>query len=241
MGMEQQVGSNLAFTLFYVGSHGLDLTYPTNINAPSYTALSSSDTSTCGSGISSTTCTSPYPIYQGIGGNLYQAISNYHSLQASVTKRLSQGFSASFNYVWSHMLDDQDSSGWGTHGGPQPIQQQSTLQFNRAYTNYGPSNFDVRNQFKGYAVYDLPFGHGRTFLNHSWLADETIGGLQISGIVIMSSGNPFQVYSANTDYAGTSQFPNRTGISPIPVGGRTLAAWYNPQEPAFSVPPVEIS
>lgn len=234
LGVEQQVGANVAFTISYVASHGLNLTYPTNINAPSYTALSSNDTSTCGSGVASATCTSPYPLYQGISGNLYEAISNYDSLQATLTKRLSNGFSASFNYVWSHMLDDQDSSGWGTHAGPQPIQEQSTLQFNRAYTNYGPSNFDVRNQFKGYAVYDLPFGHGRAFLNNNWLADETIGGLQISGTVVISSGNPFTVYANENNYAGTSQYPNYTGASKVPAGGHTLAEWFNPA--AFSDP-----
>ncbi len=234
LGIEQQVGANVAFTLSYVGSHGYNLTFPTNLNAPDYTRLSSSDTSTCGSGVSSATCTSEFPIYQGIGGNLYQAISNYHSLQAVITKRLSTGFSASFNYVWSHMLDDQDSSGWGTHAGPQPNQQESTLQFNRAYANYGPSNFDTRNQFKGYAVYDLPFGRGRSFFNKNLLADEVIGGFQLSGTVVISSGNPFQVYGNENTYAGASQYPDLTGISPIPRGGRTLAEWYNPE--AFSDP-----
>ncbi len=234
LGIEQQVANNVAFTISYVASHGFNLTFPVNINAPSETNLSPSNTSTCGNGVASATCTEQFPIYLGIGGNLYQAISNYDSLQTTITKRLSNGFSASFNYVWSHMLDDQDSSGWGTHAGPQPLQHESTLQFNRAYLNYGPSNFDVRNQFKGYAVYDLPFGHGRAFLNKSWLADETIGGLQVSGTLIISSGNPFTVFANNSTYSGASQYPNYTGGTTIPQGGRTLAQWYNPT--AFSDP-----
>jgi hypothetical protein len=233
LGIEQQIGTNIAATLSYVGSHGFNLTMPSNINAVPETALFSGNTSGCGKG-STVNCYRPYPIYQSINGNLYIAISNYHSLQATITKRLSNGFSTSFNYTWSHMLDDQDSSGWGTHAGPQPLQHESTLTVNRAYLNYGPSNFDVRNSFKGYAVYDLPFGHGRQFLNKSWLVDETLGGLQISGTVVIASGNPFTVYATDPTYAGASQYPNKTGASVLPPGGRTIANWYNPA--AFSDP-----
>ncbi len=45
-------------------------------------------------------------IYQSISGSTNNAISNYNSLQASVTKRMTNGLSLSFNYVWSHLLDD---------------------------------------------------------------------------------------------------------------------------------------
>ena len=101
----------------YVGSHGFNLTFPTNINAVPLNQLSSSDTSDCGTG-STVNCAVPYPIYQQINGNLYQAISNYNALQMTITKRMQHGFSYSANYTWSHFLDDQDSSGWGTHAGP---------------------------------------------------------------------------------------------------------------------------
>jgi len=234
VGVERQLATNLAGTLTYVGSHGRNLTFPTNINGVPETALSSSDTSGCGSG-SSTNCAEPFPIYQGISGNLYQAISNYNSLQASITKRLATGLSFSFNYTWSHMLDDQDSSGWGSHSGPQNYQHLSTLTLNQASKNYGPSNFDVRNAFKGYVVYQLPFGKGRMFLNQSTLLDEVIGGWQTSATIIELSGNPFQLSATNNDYDGTTAYPNRVpGVSTTPPGGRTRTEWYNPK--AFSNP-----
>ncbi len=56
--------------------------------------------------------------------------------------------------------------------------------------NYSNSNFDVRNAFKGYAVYQLPFGRGKQFLNSSRLLDEAVGGWQISGTVVLQTGNP---------------------------------------------------
>jgi hypothetical protein len=64
-----------------------------------------------------------FPNYQGFSGasTRTNAISNYNSLQASITKRMSSGLSLSFNYVWWHILDELDSSGWGSRAGPQAI------------------------------------------------------------------------------------------------------------------------
>jgi hypothetical protein len=231
---ERQLSPNMVFTLSYVGSHGFNLTFPTNLNAIALGQLSSNDTLGCGTG-STVNCAEQFPIYDAINGNLYQAISNYNSLQATVTKRLSHGLSFSANYVWSHMLDDQDSSGWGTHAGPQPYQYASTLKENNANKNYGPSNFDVRNTAKGFVVYQLPFGKGRQFLNNNWFEDEVVGGFQVSGTVILSAGNPYQVTSPGYTYQNAgSQYVNLTGVSEKPAGGRTHAEWYNPA--AFSFP-----
>jgi len=232
-GMEWQLSTNMVATMSYVGSHGLNLTFPTNLNAVPENELSSSDTSNCGTG-SPVNCAVAYPIYQQINGNLYQAISNYNSLQTTVTKRLQHGVSFSANYTWSHFLDDQDSSGWGTHAGPQPYQYASTLTVNNASKNYGPSNFDVRNAFKGFLVYQLPFGKGRTYLNKNWFEDLTLGGWQIAPAVIISSGNPFQVTATSNTYQNAgSQYPNFSGVSPRPAH-RTIANWYNPE--AFTNP-----
>jgi Carboxypeptidase regulatory-like domain len=226
-GMEWQLSTNTVATMSYVGSHGLNLTFPTNINAVPLNQLSSSDTSGCGTG-STVNCAVPYPIYQQINGNLYQAISNYNSLQTTITKRLQHGFSFSANYTWSHFLDDQDSSGWGTHAGPTPYQYASTLTANNASKNYGNSNFDVRNSFKGFVVYQLPFGKGKPFLNKNWFEDILVGGWQVSGTVIVASGNPFQVYATDNTYQNAgSQYPSWSGVSPRPAH-RGIAEWYNP-------------
>jgi hypothetical protein len=223
--MERQLGANYVATLAYVGSHGFNLTFPTDLNAVPENELSSNNTQF-----------RPFSNYQGITGNLYQAISNYNSLQATITKRFTSGLSLSFNYVWSHMLDDQDSSGWGSHSGPQNYQHSSSLTLNQSSRNYGPSNFDVRNAFKGYVVYELPFGRGKAFLNNNTLLDQVIGGWQLSGTIVESSGNPFQVFANGNTYTHAgSQYPNRNpAVSIRPQGGRTYNEWYNPA--AFLAP-----
>ncbi|HSY35577.1 MAG TPA: carboxypeptidase-like regulatory domain-containing protein [Acidobacteriaceae bacterium] len=226
-GMDWALNTNTVATMSYVGSHGLNLTFPTNINAVPLNQLSSSDTSGCGTG-STVNCAEPYPIYQQINGNLYQAISNYNALQVTITKRMQHGFSFSANYTWSHFLDDQDSSGWGTHAGPQKYQYASTLTANNASKNYGNSNFDVRNAFKGFVVYQLPFGKGQRYLNKNWFEDVTIGGWQVSGTFIASSGNPFQVFATDNTYQNAGvQYPSFSGLSTRPAH-RSIAEWYNP-------------
>jgi hypothetical protein len=143
---------------------------------------------------------------------------------------MTHGLSLSFNYVWSHMLDDMDSSGWGSRGGPQPYQIA-----NNPAANYSNSNFDVRNAFKGYAVYQLPFGRGKQFLNNSQLLDEAVGGWQVAGTVILQTGNPFSVYGTQNTFAlAGSSYPNRIpGVSTTPAN-RSINNWFNPA--AFSQP-----
>ncbi len=53
------------------------------------------------------------------------------------------GCNSMCNYVWSHMLDSIDSSGWGSSSGNDYYQRSYDVG-----ANYGASNFDIRNSFK---------------------------------------------------------------------------------------------
>jgi carboxypeptidase family protein len=214
LSVQRALATDFVAEVAYVASHGSNLNFPTDINQVPQSKWSSNDSAF-----------RPYPLFQGISGSTNNAISNYNSLQASITKRMTHGLSLSFNYVWSHMMDDQDSSGWGSRGGTQDYQNA----FNPA-ANYSNSNFDVRHAFKGYAVYQLPFGKGKQFLSGSRLLDEVVGGWQLAGTVILQSGNPFTVYGNQPNYslAGT-QFPNwNPGVNWRPSGGSNRKEWFNP-------------
>jgi len=197
--IQRAIGTNLVTQLAYVGSHGYNLAFPTDLNQVPENRLSSNDTQY-----------RPYPQYSGIGGSTNNAISNYNSLQAEVQKRMSSGVTFNVSYVWSHFLDDQDSSGWGSRGGPQDWQIA-----NDPSANYSNSNFDVRNAFKGFVVYELPFGKGKRWLSQNSLLGEAVGGWQVSGTLVLMSGNPFTVYGTQSTYAQAgSQFPNwNPGVS----------------------------
>lgn len=204
----------------YVASHGFHLSFPVDINQVPEDQLGPNDSPSA----------LPYPIYQSITGDTYNAISNYNSLQLSLEKRLSSGLTFEFNYVWSHFLDDQDSSGYGGAAGTQTVQ--------RSYNpsaSYGSSNFDVRNAFKGRIVYELPFGTGKMFVNKSRLLDALIGGWQASGTILLSTGSPFTpiISGSNNSYSQAGDwYPNKIG-NPIPLH-QSINEWFNPS--AFTLP-----
>jgi hypothetical protein len=218
--LQHTLGTNMVAELAYVGSHGFNLNFPVDINQVPESQLGPNDSPN----------SRPYPIYQSISGSTNNAISNYNSLQASITKRLTSGLSFNFNYVWSHFLDDQDSSAEGGIAGTQIFQNSYSPS-----ANYGSSNFDVRNALKGNIVYELPFGENKMFLNKSRWLDGVIGGWQASSTILLSSGQPFTPYIGgnNNSYsqAGT-WYPNLIG-NPKPAH-RSINNWYDPS--AFALP-----
>jgi hypothetical protein len=52
--------------------------------------------------------------------------------------------------------------------------------------------------FKAFGVYDLPFGHGRKYLNNNKVLDEGIGGWTLSLTWLGQGGNPFTPYMSDS-------------------------------------------
>ncbi len=214
--MQRQLGSDFSFQMAYVGSHGYNLVFPSSINQLTLANLGKGQ------------AFRPFPQFTNLGGYQVGAISNYNSLQISANKRLSHGISFDTNYVWSKFLDDIDSSGWGGRAGNLSYQDP----YNFA-ANYGPSNFDIRNAWKGSVIYNLPFGVGQQFLNSNHLLDAVIGGWRASSTFQVQGGNPFTPTINGgliSDFAlsGGSNFrlrPNLVG-NPVPAQ-RTLLAYFN--------------
>ncbi|HEV2324865.1 MAG TPA: TonB-dependent receptor [Terracidiphilus sp.] len=228
LGLQREFASEFVGEVDYVGNHGTGLNFPVDINQVPESLLGPNDLQN-----------EPYPLYQSINGCTNNAISNYHALEAVITKRMTSGLQFSANYTWSHFLDEQDSSGWGGRGGWQNYQNA----FNPR-ENYSQSNFDIRHMFKGYAVYKLPFGKDGLFLKNSTLADEIVGGWQISSTFMAQGGNPLSITtgnnnSSNNQSGGYTQYANLVGNykTADSVSGNkyhSLNEWYNLQ--AFAVP-----
>lgn len=222
LSLQHAITSNLMVELAYVASHGANQGFATDLNQVPVGSLGPNDAS-------GATNARPYPWYQGIGGYKAIGISNYNSLQATIEKRMSGGLDFNFNYTWSKFLDEQDTSGQGGFYGTQVYQN--------AYVpgaNYGPSNFDKRDMFKGRVVYQLPFGHERRFFNNSRILDETIGGWLATATIVAQSGSPFTLVMANnTSYSQAgSQYPNLVGNPQLT--NRSVSAWFNAA--AFAAP-----
>jgi hypothetical protein len=217
---QREITTNTSIELDYVASHGYNLLFG-SVGGVNFNQIPESELLSTGTN----TAAIPYPNFNAINGYSSNAVSNYNSLQAQLIRRFAHGLSLNFNYVWSHMLDTLDSSGWGSQAG--------SLNYQNSYSpsqNYGGSNFDTRNAFKGYAIYQLPFGKGERFLNNSRLVDEIVGGWQLAGSIVLSSGNPFTITDNSnhqTNANGGGAFPN-WGTAAWKPTHQTPQYWYNP-------------
>jgi hypothetical protein len=224
--VQRQLSTNFVASLKYVATHGHNLPFPVDINQVPENLLSANDQGS-----------RPFPQFGSLNTSgtppNENAVSNYNSLQAIMEKRMSNGLNLEFSYVWSHFLDDIDSAGWGSHSGDQFIQNSFVPS-----ANYGNSNFDIRNAFRGYAIYELPFGRNRRFLNNSTLLDEVVGGWQLATTIIVQSGQPFtaNMASGTNSYSlggnNFDWFPNVIGNPKLQNRGPNQ--WFN--EAAFAAP-----
>lgn len=232
--LEQQLGANMSASIAYVGSRSVNLIFNRDINQVPVSKLSVSDQSA-----------RPYPQYLAITGSTYNADANYNSLQLQLHRRLSHSLAFEASYVWSKFLDEYDSSAWGSRNGTTTYQNSYDIG-----TNYGPSNFDVRHAFKGYASYTLPFGHGQPLFNKNDIVDEVIGGWLLSSNFALQTGNPFTVTVPSNlaqSYAQSGNLYPNWLADPNKPSGRTIKSWFNTgyvsqsgvasgSSPAFSIP-----
>jgi hypothetical protein len=241
LSVEHQFAKDYAASVTYVGSHAANLQYITDLNQITNPALlNANDVSNCDAATpasiaaSPSTCARPYPAFGGLGGSNFNGISNYDSLQLDFKKRYGYGLTFDVNYAWSHMMDDQDSAGWGSTAGQQVWQRG-----NDPSGNYGNSNFDIPQAFKGTAVYELPLGEGKPFLNHNSIVDAIVGRWRISSTFIYQDGTPYTVlnggvpnYSqAGNIFAQPDAKPDSgscpaTATSPA-LAVHTLGCWFN--------------
>jgi hypothetical protein len=235
LSVEHQLGHQYVVSAAYVGSHGYHLQYQTDLNQITSPTLLQENVAAA----TVIQTNRPFPDWGNLTGNTYNAKSNYNALQLEFSKHYANGLLLNVNYVWSHFLDDLDSSGWGSRGGTQTYQIG-----NDPKSNYANSNFDIPQAVKGYVAYDLPFGAGKRFANSaSKPVDAAIGGWRVTATGITQSGNPFTITENSNQllYSGCgncSWYPDRignprSGASAFNAPGGTIG-WLNPA--AFADP-----
>ena len=152
----------------------------------------------------------------------------YNSFQVSVSKRYAHNLFWQVSYTLAHSLDDA-SVDFSVESVNDPPVSQNTFD---SKGSRGPSDFDVRHNFVGNVVYEIP-GPGRL-----------LGGWQVSGVASVHSGLPFTPVldfdNADVQSLLTAERPNLVGnpyTGVCPNGDRvgTASCWFNPS--AFAVPP----
>jgi Carboxypeptidase regulatory-like domain len=122
--------------------------------------------------------------------------SNYHALQIEIRRRFAQGLQFQADYTFSKSLTNA-ADAYGNN--------QSDLTSWRTLRNkdldWRRSNQDQTHRFVANALYELPFGRGRSFWSDAhWLVDKVIGGWTIGGIVTWQTRPPFFIWSNRTTF-----------------------------------------
>jgi hypothetical protein len=139
--------------------------------------------------------------------------SNYNSLQTSLRIQNFHHFTSQLGYTWSHALDYE--TGFLPYLPQNPLDERS---------EYGNSDYDVRNAFTGYIDYQVPTFNGPKRLTSGW---ELTSGIAIHG------GTPYTVTSANNP-SGNGEGADRAvqvsnpsaGVSHAITGG--VVNWFSP-------------
>jgi hypothetical protein len=130
--------------------------------------------------------------------------STYQGLELSLERRFNQGLSFQSRYTWSHSIND-GSVGGGESNGPENV--------NCLACDKGPSVFDIRHNFVANAVYELPVGAGKPYLNNeSGALGKIVGGWSLSSVGVWHTGHPLTV---NMDLSNAITNP----ANPFNAGG----------------------
>jgi len=120
------------------------------------------------------------------GSLIYQTrfLSNYNSLQASLTKRLRHDLQFLASYTWSKNLDQTS----GTNGSPVYEEWLLSNNQNNPRQAYGPTDFDRKHRAVLSLVYQVPFYAGYTHATA-----HVFNGWEISTIAVAQSGSPLTI------------------------------------------------
>jgi hypothetical protein len=155
----------------------------------------------------------PQYLHTYLIGNLGNA--TYNSLQVSIARRFSRGFSFQTNYVWSKDLGVIEGDTATFSGSYRTLRNESL--------DKRPLSFDYESVWKANGVYEFPFGKGKQFGgNVNGFVDRIINGWQLGVTALMYSGQPLTFTAQNT-INNTSSLANFTAnlLGPMPADGAT--------------------
>jgi hypothetical protein len=217
LSVQRELPSNFVGTVSYVGSHGVHLLETNVVNLylpPDYKTLQ-------------------YPAFSpAIGWRGSIGASSYNGLLMSLRRSFSNGLLIAANYAYTHEIDNgSNGSGDGDEISPQnPLCLQC---------EWASGAWDARHVINGNAVYELPFGRGKQFLNQGGIVNTLAGNWQLTTTALARTGFPVNVllprsYTAPSGASGTERPDLVPGVSLKPPGGKTRALWINPA--AFTLP-----
>ncbi len=230
--VQHDLGANTVATVGYVGSKANHLFIGEETNGCNPTGVLPNGLYQRGTDPTyASTCTYPNPNVGSIVDRYPVGSSNYNSLQLSLDRGVGKYAQFRAAYTWSKCLDigsyytGNDSI--GPNGATAGLQA-GALASSTRNIDYGPCDYDLRQNFTGNTVIQLPW-HGNRFKD----------GWQVTAIATLLTGTPFSVYDgfddANVGQNGAANNAERPDLVPgksnNPTGRRpgdgTYYSWYD--------------
>jgi hypothetical protein len=174
----------------------------------------------------------PIPFINSAVGIDSATVNNwFHSFNLKVERRFSRGLTFLANYTISKNVDS-GNSGSSTYAGQ--VNTRAMDSYN-LWRERGLAAIDIPQKLVLSSLYEFPLGPGKRFLNGRGPAGSLLGGWQVNGILMLTSGLPTDAPVAQRPPTFTLQ--NRPDVV---LGQSKLVAnpgfdqWFNPA--AFSIP-----
>src|SRR5262245_11969658 len=155
----------------------------------------------------------PHLARNGIGLGTYLAPyghSSFHSMQIVVNQRLGKGLTVYWNYNFSKILQNIETTLIGSN-------DSRALNIYNLRLEKSIADDDRTHNFKTSVIWDLPIGRGQKFFNDNRLVDVALGGWQLTYIGNYNSGTPLRFTgSAIPGFNGRANRPdliNQNGAS----------------------------
>jgi hypothetical protein len=143
----------------------------------------------------------------------------YNALQAVLQQEMRHGLQYQVSYTFSKCMSDST----GYYGAWNNALSASAY-WQNVYdqrSEWAPCYYDATNVLSAYAVYDLPFGHGKAVGgNVNGVVNQVIGGWAVSPIVSFRTGWPLPVQGAQ-DNSGTFGRGARANCDGVPSISKT--------------------
>jgi hypothetical protein len=131
----------------------------------------------------------------------------YDSLQIEVRRRFSDGLYFQANYTYAKNLTNAIGTSQQLFE-PYLDNAHQELDWQRA-------DYDQTHTFNFNAIYQLPFGKGKMFLNNGGIIDKVFGGWEVSGLGQWTSGAPITFVDPRGTYNRVGRATRQTPLSTL--------------------------
>jgi len=196
--------------------------------APGVAAILNSPGGSCSSAFPAALQPPYYPLVGECGTILVTesaARMNYNSGQVTLRQRTHHGLEYTLNYTWAKSMTNSS----GNYAVANTSWNGSSFQ--DAYNlngDYGPSAMDIRHSMNFVGVYDLPFGHGRTYGGDAkGFLDAAFGGWKLAASAILYTGFPVTIFGQNNNGANNAFGFNRANqYREMIIRDRSINSWW---------------